>query len=217
MKLNKEIFEKRVIEAFPPVYQTTVSVVQGVAFGILIFNTFKFLEIYGIQILPYSLISFLIFVTISYEYIYFLSIFRWSIKIFDIIIPFVIGICEVTPMYLIDNNNKWWLFTGVLCLLGALAYLNSIRNCESDMFEDRYHELYVKLKNDLWRCTIYSILSAIVCFVGFWLSNKYEYQPNDLHISEIILLIILLVIIFKLLIGNEKFLNEMYKGFGIER
>lgn len=218
--LTKEEFKKRIISSFPAVYLTIISIIQGVALGILAYNTFGYIknpEFAGrwLMFIPYSIISFIIILIVSYEYAWFVGIFRWSPRIWDSVVPFTLGFSELIPMFFLTRARNWFLSTGIFCFIGALAFLNSVKNCKKDMFENDKinYRSYRRTKNELLTNILISMIAGLFCiFISIFAPIKsfYSYKGN---MFLIFLLICGIVILWK----GEKFMDGIHSDFGLTR
>jgi len=156
--LSCEELKDRTREGFAAAYATFISIIQGVAFGILVSNSVgDFAELYkqqgilesSLSVVPYSLTSLIILVLVTYEYLPFLVIFRWRLKIWDTIIPFSLGTFEMISISCLTTPWLWWLFTGVFCFVGMLAFHNARENSPRKMFGKRYHPSSTVTRNIL--------------------------------------------------------------------
>ncbi len=136
--LDRAEFKRRTAETFPAVHLTTISVIQGVALGLLVEHV---LPLTGrpqswAPVLIYAVASFLIIITISFEYYYFVAVYRWSPKVPDTVIPFLLGVFEISAIYYLHNPRAWWLLTGCLAGVGVIAFSNTLINSRSTMFSE---------------------------------------------------------------------------------
>ncbi len=105
--LDKESVKRHAIETFTNFYLLHISVIQGVAFGLLsnkIFSLFgngnDFPELIKIARMLFPL---LMVALVSYQYAIFISIYRRSLTKYDVLIPFAIGLFQIAPAFVIDN------------------------------------------------------------------------------------------------------------------
>lgn len=82
----------------------------------------------------YTLSSLLGIIIVSYEYAWFIGVFRWSPKVWDTIAPIGLGFSQVAPMFSLTNPEKWWLWNSIFCAVGGLSFANSIWNCNRKLF-----------------------------------------------------------------------------------
>ena len=180
-RLTKEVLKGRIKDSFLAIYFTMASIIQGVALGILAFNTFGYINDpqynnLWITFLPYTIISFFIIIIITYEFNWSLEVLRWSPRIWDTIVHFTLGFSEIAPMFFFTNPKIWWLLTSVFCFVGTLALLNTFCHCKKDMFEK--NETYRRVKNELLGSIIIAILAAFFCIL------VYSFSSNDVLYSN---------------------------------
>jgi hypothetical protein len=168
-ELTVENYFKRASSIFPSVYLTIISIIQGVALGILGYNIFSRFNAQDIRpnwesIIPYSIISFITIIIVSYEYTWFIGIFRWRPRVLDILIPVSLGFFEFIPMFFLEYPDKWWIFTSIFCLIGAIAFLYTISNCKENKFRT-CKQVYPKVRKELWGNVIISLSAFLYCFI----------------------------------------------------
>lgn len=135
--LDKCEFQNRVDKSFSDVYLTFLSIIQGVALGILAMEIFGDKDIIGnvnFAFVSRSFISFLIIVVVAYEYTLMVGVFRWSPTIVDALIPFVLGLCEIIPMFHLKDLPWWSHCTGVFFSVGAVTLFNTLCHCRPGLF-----------------------------------------------------------------------------------
>jgi len=104
--LTRDVLVRRSLATFPDGYLNHISIIQGVALGLLIQQAFvaitsdKYSE-YRIGILGEATLLFLCVVIVSYEYIWFLTIMRWTPRFSDTLIPLALGVTEIIPIFLL--------------------------------------------------------------------------------------------------------------------
>ena len=213
--LNKKEFKSRMAESFPAVYLTAISIIQGVALGILASNTFCYIKDPNlaepwIRFLPYSVTSLIFLIVVTYEYTWFVGIFKYSPKIWDTIIPFVLGASEIAPMFYLTNPRIWWVLVTIFCFFGAWGFLNTLRNCKEPMFGEN-EQAYRRTRNTLkWDISIAMVGAVISSFAGILSPIKVWYWETPFWGSVI-------GIVTYMIVREEKFLKALHRDFGLVR
>ncbi len=214
--LDKEEFKRRIENSFPNVYLTFISIIQGVALGILVTNTFVYInavtanDLSWTRYLPYSIMSFVLLMIMSYEYTWFVGVFRWSPKVLDTVVPFVLGASEITPTFFLAQPRKWWITTAIFCILGAIGFWNSLRNCKKSMFPGNikaYELTSAALKSDI----LIALLFALSCFIA---SNLSLNRFNNWEIPFYLLFVALSA---AMIAREERFMKKLHEAFGLIR
>ncbi len=215
--LDEEEFRKRIGESFLTVYLTLISIIQGVALVILATETFKYIN--GSEItqpwgrfLVYSIISFFTLIVLSYQYTWFVGIFRWSPRFWDILIPFFLGIFEISPMFYFTKPVVWWLFTGIFSLIGAGALFHTKWQCKQSMFGDNLDAFY-KTKNIL----IFNITTSIIAFFLCLFASSILYFEVISSYWEYLFIPLLIICMCIMICLTEKFMKNLHKDFKLER
>jgi len=220
--LNKELLKERMSTNFPGTYLTMVSVIQGVAVGILTQNTLDFFNKSDIasflHILPFALVSLLAIMIVSFEYVWFTGIYRWSIKFWDVVTPIMLGITEVSTLFFLNEPAYWWLAHSIFTLFGTLAFFRTYLNCDKKMFSSQtlvgytQDSLFDYIERDIVKSMCITASASIVCFIGFrlfWMDNQ------DLMLQwgvYILYTLILIVLVYK----DTKFVETLHNAYGLE-
>ena len=217
--LDQEQFKSRMNESFPSVYLTLISIIQGVALGILAQNTFGYISTESVsnievfRMIPYAILSFLTIVTVSFEYNWFVGIYRWSPKIWDTLIPLLLGMSQIGSLYFLRMPEVWWILNALFAIIGVVAFNNTENNQHRDMFIK--NGIYKKTKKEvLIDMTISLTISPILFLVGIY----YKVTPIIYfwHTFEIIGFIIYLVGFIYLLYKDEKFVKYMHDAYKLK-
>jgi hypothetical protein len=216
-----EEFKRRMGESFPSVYLTIISIIQGVALGLLAKNTFEYIKTSGsaelwLRFLPYSVMSFLIIIIVSYEYTWLVGIFRWSPKFLDVIIPFVIGLSEIGPMFYLVNPKIWWFLAAAFCFFGGGGLLNTRRNCKCLMFGEN-RQAYNRVRNALKLDIIIAFISVPICIFAGVIHSPSMKKVLYWHLYEILFLIFFFGIAIFLLCKDDRLMKNLHSDFGVIR
>ena len=178
-RLTAENYQKATLELFPSAYLTTISIIQGVALGILANNTFGFinrsnLNMHWIYFLPFSLFSFVTIILISYNYTLFIGIFRRVPQKWDAVVPFGLGFGEVAPMFFLTVPIYYWLTTSLYCIAGALAFTNTYYHSTQHMFGEygTNIEAYNLVRRILFKNICLCLIAAAISFSLWVLGNS---------------------------------------------
>lgn len=215
--LTKETFRQRIRDSFPGTYLTTISIIQGVALGILASKTFGYIKNTQVNdiwviFLPYSIISFGMLVVVSFEYVWFLGVCRWPPKVWDTLCPFTLGFSEVGPMFYLTEPKNWWLCTGIICFIGAGVFFNTLCHCKDAVFGQN-NNAFKKTKNVLrWNISI-ALVATLICIVS-WMFSPCKVLYWYLEIP--FLLALFAGIVF-MIWKSEKFMKDLHSEFELTR
>lgn len=126
--LTRGELKTRTQSIFYSLYFTLVSIIQGVAFGFLIYSWFNKPAGYLIladQKFLHHLIGFFVIAIVSFEYTTVYMFTHWPLTCLDILISLLLGVTQVLPVYAWERPEVWWTYTGYLCMSGVAAYLNT--------------------------------------------------------------------------------------------
>ncbi len=168
--LDQQEFKRRMGESFPAVYLTVISIVQGVALGILAQNTFGKISTttsvslsFILSLLPYAVLSFMVIVTVSFEYNWFVGIYRWSPRLWDSFIPLLLGLSQIGPLYFLNSPRVWWILNAVFAVIGTIAFNNTRMNQRKDMFSDQ--KVYNETQEGVFLDILIAFITAPVLFL----------------------------------------------------
>ena len=206
-------------QGFPAIYLAMISIIQGVALGIFINNVFNnyghtggiisLFDYVQLRFILYSVFSFMIIILISYDYSLYVLVFRYPMRIYDIIIPFTLGFLEVAPTFYLLNQYGWWFWITITSFFAVMSYSYSIYNCEEKFFPNKYsYEIGINsIKKHRLFCLFFGIAiglpAAILSFKGI----LHWYIESVFLLSAFIWQGILIY-------SEERFLKGFYKSFG---
>jgi hypothetical protein len=121
--LTTKVLIERSLEFSSYGFITIISIIQGVALGLLAQKTFeKPSMLVGIR----SATLLLVFVAVFYFYMTLSILLRWAPSFLDAFLPFAIGSIEISPAFFLDDAAAWsawlaafWLFTSFGILMGT--------------------------------------------------------------------------------------------------
>ncbi len=205
-------------QGFPAIYLAMISIIQGVALGIFINNIFNnygltetsigFIDYVKFRFILYSIFSFMVIVLISYEYSWYVLVFRYPMRIYDILIPFALGFFEVAPTFYLIAQRGWWLWIAFASLFAAISYSYSIYNCEERMFPNKYsYKISVSsIKKSRIFCLFFGIVIALPATILSFKGLLSWYV-------ELIFLVVAFAWQAILICSEERFLKNFYKSF----
>lgn len=174
--MTRRVLIRRSLETFPAGYLTLIGIIQGVALGILVEQVHPL--ILGAAVLGDRAVAlgefFMAFTTIlvvSYEYLWFTTIMRWTPTATDTLVPHTLGVCEIAPLFLLERPVAWWISTACMGCAGALALAHTLMRCTREAF-DSHGEVFIRiralLKQQITICLVWSTAgaAAAVAFTG---------------------------------------------------
>lgn len=212
--LTREVLVRRSLATFPDGYLNHISIIQGVALGLLIQQAFgaltsdKYAD-YRVGTLGEAVLLFLSVVIVSYEYIWFLTIMRWTPRFSDTLIPLLLGITEIIPIFLL-TSFRWWLgFMAVFEAMGAVAFKHSLSNLTRGLFPND-DQTYALVRRLLRHLVGLCLLIALVSGLGLLVNQPPPWFVNSLPWG-------LTAVVPVLVVMNEKALDRIYLNFGVRR
>jgi hypothetical protein len=198
-KASETQFEESQHEVFKSAFITLMSIIQATALAFLVENTMKMinepLPIYQkLPIILYALFSLMTIIIITYEYIPVLIIsYWWFLKPKDIAIPLLLGIFEILPTYYMNNAQLWWVFAGILSLMGIIAYINTLVTYNQKIKEIERNSFYFNIV-----CCGIVFVICVLMYIILHLEMLVN-LPNWV----ILIPIILIIVIFYVLLTHE--------------
>jgi hypothetical protein len=126
-EIDAHLLAAQARDIFPAGYQTSVSVIQGVALSFLVAATLQANES-GEELAALLLratMTLLGITLVAYGYLWFTAIIRWPVTWLDIAVPYALGISEIFVANSVADESKWWVALAVFGSMGSLAYLNT--------------------------------------------------------------------------------------------
>jgi hypothetical protein len=205
-------------QGFPAIYLAMICIIQGVALGIFINNVFinygyngislNFISYIKVRFILYSFLSFMVIALISYEYSWYVLVFRYPMRIYDILIPFTLGFLEVAPTFYLMDQYGWWFWISITSFFAVISYSYSIYNCEEKMFPNKYsYEISIgSIKRNRIFCFFFGIVIALPATMLSFKGLLFWYV-------ESIFLLFALAWQGILICSEERFLKKFYKSF----
>lgn len=209
---------QRSIEIFPQGYLMNISIIQGVALSVLTVETVNHLKRVGIesalQTVSLSLFSLAGLIVVSYEYLWFSTIMRWSPTFRDTAIPVILGVAEIVPPLLLGRAIAWWIASATFALLGAGAFLNTVSRLRPAMFP-HHPQSYVAIRRLLRHLFIICVgMSVFAIIIAILLGQNLDHNSA---ISTIGACIIALPGAMTIIGYSEAVLNNVYSNYNIDR
>jgi hypothetical protein len=162
--LSRKVLIARTLEIFPAGYLTIISVVQGVALGLLVQNSVSVLRDLGSPLTialtaEQGIWVFGTIVLVFYEYIWFTIVMRWSPTFRDTFIPFALGVTQIGTAVLVGDYLSWWIAEGVFLSVGTAAFMNTVERSAEVMF-GTVKDAYRATRRLLRRLAIYAFGAA---------------------------------------------------------
>lgn len=210
--IGPDIIKQRLGANFSNSYLTLVSIIQGVAFGIWYSNISDLLIISGfrIHLFIYPAFSLMAIILIVFYYSWFVSVIYTPPDILEALVPILLAVFEIVPMYFFEQPNKWWYFSGMFYLMGVISFSNTIRNIERNEYDPGQIDIKHEMKSELtWNMKFLLVMAGL----AFWCSTSFpstiEYNHNISN-KDIIFLVIQGVLVFAMAYKSTKFLSKIY-------
>lgn len=131
--------KNRFLDGFPHTYLTSIAIIQGVALHILaneVLRDFRPQGFVDFAPLAYAFLTLMFMIVVSYEYSWFIALFRWPPALLDSAVPLILGAFEVAPAFFIDPGapGGWWITTGLFLATGVPAFIYTRARCTRGVF-----------------------------------------------------------------------------------
>jgi len=144
--LDREKLIARTSEVSPTGYLTIISILQGIAAGILANNAYAVIEKGSRQeglvwLQTAAVLAILVFV--FHFYTATSPFTRWPPSFLDALLPFIVGGCEVPPTFYLGTVTPWCCSVAVLCGVAASGLVTTGISTTEDHFRNvRAHERF---------------------------------------------------------------------------
>ncbi|MEI7866892.1 MAG: type II toxin-antitoxin system HicB family antitoxin [Candidatus Methylumidiphilus sp.] len=191
-KVNTGVFRGRMEDSFPSIYLNCISIIQGIALGLLCEEIFKKLTSPEKNIFTafldnpikyiYIIMSLGCIICILYEYNWLVGTYRWSQKIQDTLIPIFLGFFEIGAILSFDNPSNWWLYTTCLNTIAVLGFINTRINTKRNMFDNR--AIYsISIKNSEGSIIIMA-LAILITLIPTMTLNIENIKTNNIIMAH---------------------------------
>ena len=216
-QLSRELLIRRTSDMFPLGYLTLIAIIQGGAFIVVLQSTVSTMSQLHtlsacITVLGQAAISLASIIIVSYQYLWFTTIMRWTPTFLDTLIPYTLGIGEVVPGLLLRDSTQWWVSTCAFLIIGSAALLHTVLRSAKEVFPGQVpvHRLLQRLLIQLAFCcaiaALWSMGIAILIMLSIgpdWLYVAAPWAMLGIGIAMITL--------------TERGLTITYKSYGVRR
>jgi cell shape-determining protein MreD len=209
-----------VLNIFPQVYFTIMSVIQGVAMGVLsytLFSIFAEHRTIAIGTAARAGMSFGGMIIVTFEYSYYVALARRPPFIRDISAPFVLGITQLAPLFVIDEPLQWWIVTGLFATFGTGAYVNSLIGIRYERKLALNKEFYdvIDVGQFLSATLVHCVLTSTIALLCMW--HAYLIYTNVGDITNEVAATVLLIALMNGIWATSKYfyLNPLYQRLGV--
>lgn len=163
--LDADVLATQARDIFPAGYQTSISVIQGVALSALALKAIPAISdnSHDVPLILRSLMSLFGIILVAYGYLWFTALMRWNITVLDIAVPYLLGVGEIVSALEVEDVHGWWVGTAIFAFLGAGAYANTWSHLRAVRFSDSVdEEAEETLRRLLARLTLATLATAVL-------------------------------------------------------
>lgn len=193
-KQNVNAYKFKINSTFTSFYLALVGIIQGIVLSKFIDKHLCGVFKIGTSWDEYSiclLLTLFVIIQITFEYISTSIHYRWFPTVVDIIIPFLLGIFQVSLIYTLKDGNEmfltcWYLDLFIICILGCGSYLHTLLVSKAVQLppdEDSISNFYIYLSIAL------VMLAGFVSFIGY-IMPSYNCKIYVLYILSLLFIII---------------------------
>lgn len=208
---SPDVLMRRVAEVFPAGYLTIIAIIQGVALGAAILTTQQ--QLLGQQsiiddfiVAVQALGVFAAIVIITHRYLVLTVNARWTPTIFDTLIPYALGVGEISAALLIGHDTAWWAAVSVLFLIAVGAFAHTyIRESQTPLPGGTRESLASRI---FWCSSLLAYSTTVTILSANQIGPRWLYIafPSAATIGAIVVAFI-----------GERSQNKLYDKFGIPR
>ncbi|MEQ8213542.1 MAG: hypothetical protein ABRQ35_06570 [Smithellaceae bacterium] len=175
------------------VYLTAIALFQGIALALLTnyFIAFLFLDLSDRSSSDYTgvcghyIFTVMAVFTIWHHYIYRILYLKWFPNIWDTVIPFSLGVSEISMILLLGKINEpekvpiniiinyWYCSAGMLCICGIFAYLHGTKKADPKLYPAIFlYDIRAFLKSLKLAYMVASVFCAITGILFFLIASK---------------------------------------------
>jgi Restriction endonuclease len=212
--LTTPTLRRRTIEIFPMGYLTIIAIIQGVALDIVLTAAVHYMIARHSDVPVYlcqGITGLFCIIVVSYEYLWFTTIMRWTPTFFDTLMPYVLGAAEIVPPLVITKFDLWWLSTIALMFFGGCAFCYTVFRSSQAMFDrENVHAGLRKLLGTLISlCFATSLYGGIV--YAIWV------EPDTSTLARVLQALSVSVVAGFIVALSEKGLAAFYRQYDLPR
>lgn len=220
--LETDVLVRRSLETFPSGYLNNISIIQGVALSSLAVQTFGILlhpagtqavALYKVMVIAEALFLLAGIIVVAYEYLWFLTVMRWTPTFRDTLVPIGLGVSEIVPQFFLGEAVAWWFSVSFFTFVGSLAFGNTINRLEPGLF-GKYSEAYEVTRKVLWKLAGCCVFLTLV-EVGMALFVKCH--PHTGLLAPFIVMCFLMVSTAVVVFLSERALDRVYRYLNVDR
>jgi hypothetical protein len=213
--LNRQRLKGRIQNNFSSAYLTLISIIQGVAFGILLNNTFSILREKPDSksiILLYSFISLVSIVLVFSYYSWFISVVYTLPNFREAAIPFSLATTQILPMFFLSQPRLWWLLFGIFTFVGAAAFCNTLISLHQGSFTEDFQAGYRKTRWEVGSNVFLAFIISVISGAAWFFYPVSPDSSKGLGIKDLIPLVITFLV-FIIMIAKSQFhyLDSMFE------
>gem|GEM_PF-5581397 len=169
LKINHKNIKEKIKSLFSAIYLTSLSVILGVVFAVLVYNTQNLYKNHH-QISPhllFPLISGIMIINTWLSYAWFFFVFAWPPTFFDKVLPFLLGVSLIIPTFFFETPYYFLFFQGIFCFIGVLGFKNSYNHLYPERFSKNNHGRFgcCLLKHTFKEISMYLTAKAGIIFI----------------------------------------------------
>jgi hypothetical protein len=154
---RNDVLRDRTSDTFPAGYLTIISIIQGVALATLLSSAVPAIfhrasTAHSLAVAGRTAMLLAAIIIVSYEYLWFTTLMRWAPTFLDTVVPYALGVGEIVPSILIEDEKRWWPSVMFLLATAALAFYHTIVRSSPAMFPTN-RDVYVALRRLLAQLT----------------------------------------------------------------
>jgi hypothetical protein len=127
---------------------TLVSIVLGVALAVLAQRLSDCRDHWTLDIGIHALTCFLAITGTFYFYNYFMSVFTLQPNFIQVLLPFLLGTSIIGTAYTVGDMSYFWKANGLLYLVAACTFLNTIINNRNHLYDVSASKAYILIRNE---------------------------------------------------------------------
>jgi hypothetical protein len=156
--LTTEVLIRRSLEFSASGFLTIISIIQGVALGLLAQQAF---EKRTVLVAFQSVALLMVFVAVFYFYMTLSILLRWAPSFLDAFLPFAIGGLEIPPAFFLGNPGPWAAWLAIFWLFTSAGVLITIKWAPPSHFggDPIAHGMMHRL---LWELQIVTIIGGVL-------------------------------------------------------
>lgn len=139
--LTMRVISRRIDDVFREGYLTLLAIIQGVALGLFLTSMYMHWQADSgtwvkLRLATQGAAVLGAIIVVTHRYIVLMVLVRWIPTFFDTLIPYLLGVGEISASITLGSDVGWWASVAFYSLSAAICYIYSRRRTSVNFFQN---------------------------------------------------------------------------------